>query len=140
MAGVTSTDICVLLRTTSASGGGGGRRITETSTHNTTIFLQNLKIWFDFLNILIYVKLLLFSSGFVIREVSSPLNRKIWGQGLGLVTRGSITRRLHRLYCPFFSIPPIPPISPLRAEHPLERVTRIHHLEWHLIKSRPDNS
>ena len=49
---------------------------------------------------------------------------KTLGQGLGLVTRGSITRRLHRLYCPFFFIPPIPPISPLRAEHPLERVTR----------------
>ena len=45
----------------------------------------------------------------------------IRGQGLGLVTRGSITRRYTASIALFF----IPPISPLRAEHPLERVTRI---------------
>ena len=31
----------------------------------------------------------------------------IWGQGVGLVTRGSITR-LHRLYCPCFHSPRSP--------------------------------
>ena len=36
-----------------------------------------------------------------------------------------------------FFIPPIPPISPLRAEHPLERVTRIaSHLLFYLVFSR----
>ena len=37
---------------------------------------------------------------------------------------GSIMRRYTASIALFF-IPPIPPISPLRAEHPLERVTRI---------------
>ena len=50
-------------------------------------------------------------------------NVTIWGQGLGLVTRGSITTT-HTAFIALFFIPPIPPISPLRAEHPLERVTR----------------
>ena len=58
-------------------------------------------------------------------DIGGSLYYTMWGLGLGLVTHGSITRRLHRLYCPFFVLPTIPTISPLRAEHPLERVTRI---------------
>ena len=39
-------------------------------------------------------------------------NAGIWGQGLGLVTRGSIMRCLHRLYCPFSPFPRSPRFLP----------------------------